>query len=538
MEYQNIVDNCRACQDDTQEESQILIFATALLADIYKETTSLDIHENDGLPKVLCFTCYNRLLEAYNFRKMCSATALHFQMIVSMDVPEDKYTPPEDDMDVQSKHTTLKDVILKDIKPDPDESDIANSLLRDIYRSPDREDSGSDISIISVDEKQPEAFYDLDDDTSLMSGKSLMTDKSRESSLGSQKLKKSYIPGTPGHLICSLCDASFHRKSRLKMHMRESHLGLKACECKSCGKDFSRRGFKEHMENYHGKVRRYPCPVTECKNQYDSEFGLNRHLKGAHDLENPKLPTNKVWVCEVCKKEFNEFSALKFHRKTHQVPTQSSGTNTEINGKKYVCTLCGHKNDTADNLRIHLMSSHVKEKVWSCDQCPYTARQQLSLKQHEKVVHQGVKDFHCMLCDGSFTRAEHLKVHMMRHEGIKKFVCPICGKNKVSASELRIHVNTHTKEKMWACDYCSYKSAFKKTLGRHVKLLHHGVRDFHCPHCDKSFGRADTLKNHVMIHTGERPHACNQCGKRFIQRISLRNHLKTHLKLKPMVNYN
>lgn len=67
---------------------------------------------------------------------------------------------------------------------------------------------------------------------------------------------------------------------------------------------------------------------------------------------------------------------------------------------------------------------------------------------------------------------------------------------------------------------------------RHIKVVHQGVKDFQCPHCERSFAKAETLKHHVMTHTGEKPHACRECGKRFIQPTALNTHMKTHFKSK------
>lgn len=67
-------------------------------------------------------------------------------------------------------------------------------------------------------------------------------------------------------------------------------------------------------------------------------------------------------------------------------------------------------------------------------------------------------------------------------------------------------------------------------MKRHVRVVHHGVRAYPCPHCDQSFGKSETLKNHVARHTGVKPYACQVCDKRFIQSVALRTHMKTHNK--------
>lgn len=138
----------------------------------------------------------------------------------------------------------------------------------------------------------------------------------------------------------------------------------------------------------------------------------------------------------------------------------------------------------------------------------------------------------------------------MRHEGIKNHVCPVCGLRKTTPHELKVHLNYHTREKLYPCDQCelvftsigecSFLSPFWKShlhsidhqgnLSRHIKIVHSRIKDFACQICDRSFGKADTLKHHIMTHTGERPHRCAICGKRFIQRIALRTHMGIHQK--------
>lgn len=70
-------------------------------------------------------------------------------------------------------------------------------------------------------------------------------------------------------------------------------------------------------------------------------------------------------------------------------------------------------------------------------------------------------------------------------------------------------------------------------MARHVKIVHCGIKAFSCQYCERSFGKAETLKHHMMTHTGERPHECSICNKRFIQAIALQTHMKTHNKQVP-----
>ncbi|XP_055711525.1 zinc finger protein 62-like [Phlebotomus papatasi] len=426
----DIADDCRACQTKTQEESQkIFIFNTVKLPDIFKETTSLDIHENDGLPKVLCSTCYDRLLEAYNFKKMCSAAALHFQKILSMGVPE--VTAPED----------VTDTILMDIKTEPD-SDVSDS-----------DDASSDISdLLSVDEKLLEVIKpDPDGDAFLIS-------QVKEDDYSGTK-KDLIIPEEPIKLECGICNSSFHQKSRLEMHIRKKHLGLKPCECKICGKEFK------------------------------SSSSLNKHLN------------------------------------THEVTEGFAG---QEDTNRHTCVVCGVKNETEDQLKSHIYT-HKKDNDWTCIFCPFKTVKRYSLLRHVKVVHKGLKEFHCSQCDRSFTTAVSLRNHMMRHEGIKNHVCTVCGVKKVTRASLQNHMIIHAKDKrIWSCELCPFKFNRRENLNQHVKRIHHGIKNHHCTLCNKSFGHPSGLKYHLMVHTGERPHACSKCNKRFIRLDRLKMHMKLH----------
>uniref|UniRef100_A0A1B0DQE5 C2H2-type domain-containing protein n=1 Tax=Phlebotomus papatasi TaxID=29031 RepID=A0A1B0DQE5_PHLPP len=411
---------------------------------------------------------------------MCSTTALHFQQILSMDIPEEKYTPPED----------LSDPLLG-TKTDPDDSDASNSPPEKKYSPPDRDYSpleSSETRVMTppippmitnkkrnkvsdpptsenpVDKKPLVPKEDPDDDTPLTSRKVRKTTKRQAKSSKSHKRKRPIIPGEPLVLECSLCNCKFRRKMRLEMHMREKHLGLKPCQCKVCGKGFSRiNALKGHMGTQHGEKRRFPCPDPKCKNQYDTEEGLKYHVKKWHDPENPRQKAKAIErVCEVCGKSFK----------------------------------------TSTDLLRHGYSHGVKQ--------PYG----------------------CKLCPTRFPTPSKLRMHMMRHEGIKNHVCTVCGLRKVTAKELKVHMNTHTREKFYSCEFCPHTTIQLDSMRRHIKVVHQGVKDFHCPHCERSFGKAETLKHHVMTHTGEKPHACKECGKRFIQPTALKTHMKTHLKAK------
>ena len=76
-------------------------------------------------------------------------------------------------------------------------------------------------------------------------------------------------------------------------------------------------------------------------------------------------------------------------------------------------------------------------------------------------------------------------------------LCNICKKQCRGFRGLVDHINKdHTDYKPWRCHLCDERTAFVKTLYRHLKT-EHNVDRAPCPVCSKVYTRSQTMRAHV-----------------------------------------
>ena len=86
----------------------------------------------------------------------------------------------------------------------------------------------------------------------------------------------------------------------------------------------------------------------------------------------------------------------------------------------------------------------------------------------------------------------------------KCHICPICDKILVQ-SNLNRHVKiVHEGIKNYQCQICEQKFSRSGKLQKHVKIIHEGIKDYQCHICVKKFGQLKHLKRHVKtVHVNE-----------------------------------
>lgn len=215
-------------------------------------------------------------------------------------------------------------------------------------------------------------------------------------------------------------------------------------------------------------------------------------------------PGRSMMFCDICQKIFFRKDRLRGHLRKH------------AGEKQYKCNYegCDRSYFMKSTLQNHEKIKHlgqakkvrrpVRTSCFVCEHCGKAFKTNDGLKKHRFSHMPDSKMFKCSICPKAFAIEYSLKEHMMRHDGIKNYVCSLCGLRKTTKQELKRHMNFHTKEKQYPCEVCGkvFYAINKKT--EHVKVVHRGVKNYKCTHCDKSFARPETLKFHTMTHTGKK----------------------------------
>ena len=146
-----------------------------------------------------------------------------------------------------------------------------------------------------------------------------------------------------------------------------------------------------------------------------------------------------------------------------------------------------------------------------------------SIDEKKKPILKGKISFNCKICDTSFKVKKSLKRHIaLIHEGKKPFQCNTCDFSFLSKQDLDVHIELVHKP----CWICSKVFKFKQNLKRHFETVHEGKKPFKCNLCEFSSASNYGLDCHEKsIHLREKPFKCDTCEACF----GLENNLKRHI---------
>ena len=151
---------------------------------------------------------------------------------------------------------------------------------------------------------------------------------------------------------CHLCQRSFEKKDRLRIHILHVHQKYRPHVCKTCGKRFSQSSSLNKHSRVHTGERPYACP--HCPKSFTASSILRTHLRqhngerpfkckfcgkafashAAHDSHVRRTHEKlKIYSCNVCTKTFSMEFELKFHLSTHTHHELAMGCSFTTNNK-------------------------------------------------------------------------------------------------------------------------------------------------------------------------------------------------------------
>ena len=193
---------------------------------------------------------------------------------------------------------------------------------------------------------------------------------------------------------CDICRASFALNVRLKRHMM-IHSGERPFKCDVCGAAFAlsnrlKRHKSTHFEkklknDYYektGSVDLNQSAATSLSTSNNSQLSKSQEMVKRSATRKVKgvrsKSKNKLFVCQICGKEFLQEMNFKKHLMGHGLNREkciSSGIEMQGSGSLFNFQVTHKK----------WLQEKVKKKKFSCNQCKFSTLSNAKFEQHKKI---------------------------------------------------------------------------------------------------------------------------------------------------------
>ena len=146
--------------------------------------------------------------------------------------------------------------------------------------------------------------------------------------------------------------------------------------------------------------------------------------------------------------------------------------------------------------------------------------------------------FKCSVCEKSYSRKRHLRLHFARKHSDKSnwtHKCEICDKVYADLEILERHKKTHFVQVVCPNNECDAKFSSVSAMHKHRRNFHceqkeceKQAKEYKCSKCEASFAKHHLLSQHMYLHTGVLPFKCSHCEKAFSTLSHRNRHEKVH----------
>ncbi|XP_058798727.1 zinc finger protein 665-like isoform X4 [Phymastichus coffea] len=377
-------------------------------------------------------------------------------------------------------------------------------------------------------------------------------------------------------MTCGQCGFSSYVQDDLDFHScrKPGEEASSSFSCHLCTYEcFTRTGLQSHITRKHKPnpgsevPARYAC--DECDYKCANKSTLYSHKRKHRPKSNPKqlkMKSSKIKPSAVKlqqqqqrkeqkeeeeeeekEKEEEEDEEEEEKEEKEEIGSSSSSSGGDGGGRRrpqctYFCNECDYSTAKKNALFQHIKKaaghskqsgSRNKDRLFSCDQCPYTNKNRYELKVHVIRKHSNEYNYECEQCGKKYKIKGDLTNHIRFQHREQPIICDVCGKTCGNSNSLYVHQKFAHYKAEFECHICHRRMVSQANLDEHVLKQHEQRQDAICEECGKTFTRQSRLKIHMRIHLGIKPHDCKLCGKAFSRKTALRQHLLIHTGQRP-----
>lgn len=525
--------HCRVCAEESSELLNIFKIRKkgVLLAEMIWQCTQVPIDPSDGRPSNICKKCLAKLHTSHKFCILTRNSEEKFRQMLSGE--EKSFKRPTITV-VDVKETILMRKEESDKLEMFEEENVKNEIKAEHDTDLEMEhffDVGKEqlyqpvVLLDSLDIGESDPHANTKSEFSKRTINRPMQYRSLFEPIQKKRTSSRKIMKLGTDWECYKCKSKFEKFNSLKTHMNE-HIDATSHRCTICKMYFSKQTLQKHLCRGMS-VRCEYC--TDSVEEFTTTVDLLKHL----DSHGSQLILNKCSVLR-CAELLPMKALLEWHMKEHNkfsffCGTCSRGFTTakhlELHEKQHTASNKCKYIAIFSSLRLGLIQM-ILIIAALCVECGKSFKSASSLDYH-LMVHRGEKPFACKRCAMRFTGKRHLLIHEQIHNDMK-YACDICQKTFSTVVTMKAHQKkVHENRPRVTCDICHRQYYSNYHLKRHM-MIHTGEKPHKCQHCGRAFAQNATLTDHLRIHLGRNVYRCQLCPETFRLKVELRNHSFEH----------